>query len=60
MPRRTWRTMIGALAVASAMLVALGCGGKEAAVVQSAFDHPIDSATISLSLSAQSPMGAWA
>ena len=58
MPRRTWRTMIGALAVASAMLVALGCGGKEAAVVQSAFDHPIDSATVSMSLSAQTPMGA--
>jgi hypothetical protein len=57
MPRRTLRTMTGVLAVVSAMLVALGCGGKEAAVVQSAFDHPIDSATIAMSLSAESPMG---
>jgi hypothetical protein len=57
MPRRTLRTITGVLAVVSAMLVALGCGGKEAAVVQSAFDHPIDSATIAMSLSAESPMG---
>jgi hypothetical protein len=49
--------MIGALAVVSAMLVALGCGGKEAAVVQSAFDHPIDSATIAMGVSAQTPAG---
>ena len=57
MPRRTLRTMTGVLGVVSAMLVALGCGGKEAAVVQSAFDHPIESATIAMSLSAESPMG---
>jgi hypothetical protein len=57
MPRRTWRTTIGALVATAATLVAVGCGGTEAQVVQSAFDHPIDSATIAMGVSAQTPAG---
>ena len=57
MPRRTLRTTIGALVATAATLVAIGCGGQEAQVVQSAFDHPIESATISMGISAQTPAG---
>jgi hypothetical protein len=51
MPRRTLRTM-GAVAAAVALLMATGCGAKEAEVVSGAFAKPIDRATVAMDISA--------
>jgi hypothetical protein len=59
MPRRTWRTTIAGLVATVATLVAVGCGGQEAQVVQTAFDHPIERATMEMGLQAQTPGGAF-
>jgi hypothetical protein len=52
--------MIAALVAAAATLVAAGCGSEEAQVVQAAFDHPIERATVEVGLEAQTPQGSFA
>jgi hypothetical protein len=47
-----FRTMIGAMVAAAALLAGTGCGAKEAEVVQGALSKPVDRATVSMNLSA--------
>jgi hypothetical protein len=48
-----FRTMIGAMVAAAALLVGTGCGAKEAEVVNGALSKPVDRATVAMDLSAQ-------
>jgi hypothetical protein len=46
-----FRTTIGALVAAVALVVGTGCGAEEAEVAKSAFSKPVDRATVALDLS---------
>lgn len=51
MPRGAFRTTIGALAAAVALLAASGCSSQEADIVRTALDKQIDSATVAVAFS---------